>query len=78
MKSRMIPGWVATVLVALPVTLAAASAHIPREGVRRDPLVGPHPNALRESDRPLMGEDRADRGITRESPRLRANATPTG
>lgn len=77
MKPRMIPGWVASVLVALPVTLAAASADIPREGVRRDPLVGPHPNALRESDRPLMGEDRTDRWITKESPRSRANSTAT-
>lgn len=75
MKHRIILGWVAAALIASSGTTALGSGHPTREGVRRDPLVGPHPNALRESERPPMGVDGVDRGVVKGSPRGRAHTT---
>jgi hypothetical protein len=75
MKLRTMLAWVAAVLIAAPGTLTLASGPTPRDGVRRDPLVGPHPNALRESERPRIGTERVDRAIGKESPRGRSLAT---
>lgn len=43
--------------------------------VRRDPLVGPHPNAWLESERPEMGEERMERRVRAGSPRGEAGRT---
>lgn len=75
MNTRMMLGWVAAALIASSGTVALGSGHPTREGVRRDPLVGPHPNALRESERPPMGVDRVDRVVVKGSPRGRAHTT---
>jgi len=75
MKMRTMLGWAAAAMIAVPGTITLASGPMKRDGTRRDPLVGPHPNAMRESERPLMGDDRVNRGVLKESPRNRANAT---
>jgi hypothetical protein len=75
MKHRIVLGWIAAALIASSGTIALGSDHPTREGVRRDPLVGPHPNAPRESERPPMGVDRVDRVVPKGSPRGRTHIT---